>query len=253
MDRLVIRVNNIFTLISVGNRPVNIIMNDANTSISPPQRLALVYLKDETRSLLTLFLTLDSRLEDIAVKMNEVMIAQIRIAWWRDTLRSNNKPKGEPFIAMIDDVQKLFPNYDIIEPLIAMVDGWEQLIISDNYMGIETMREYAQQRGGAPFKFFAHICGEDELAEEYEKLGQIWALSPIFAQEGEQGETARTMALAYIDQLNMKQLSQKIRALSILTFPAVRYLNNMQNHEHFDERKFKYALAYIWHAISGRW
>ncbi len=252
-DRFPDIVTKIFTLIYRRNSSEIMYMDDVIASISPPQRLSLVYLKAEKRLLLTLFLIFDSRLEDIALKMNEAMIAQIRLAWWRDTLRSKNKPKGEPLIALIDEVQTYFPNDDISNILIAMVDGWEQLIMSDNDMDDAAMLEYAQLRGGKFFKCVASISNSNILVDDYDKLGRIWALSPLFGQETSQGERAKTLALDYIFELELKPLSKKVRALTILAFPAVRYLKNIHNPNKVDDNRLKYGLAYIWHAISGRW
>ncbi len=243
-----VKVNKIFTLIFPTNSCVKSCMFDAIASISPPQRLSLLYLDDELRPLLTLFLVLDSRLEDIFAKMNEAMIAQIRLAWWRDTINSDIKPKGEPLVEMIENVQNQYPKLDVTNALISLINGWEYLILSEENLSDDDIYHYASERGGAYFGLMAEACGKSELTEDFQNLGRIWALSSLFEKDNSNAEKARSLAYEYYKSFNIRQLARAIRPLSILTFPAIYALKT--NYKKQDGILF--GLSYIWHAISAR-
>lgn len=223
-------------------------MSDAIASISPPLRLSLIYSNDELRPLLTLLLALDSRIEDIFLKMNEAMIAQIRLAWWRDTINSEIKPKGEPLVEMIEKVQNQYVNLDVTNVLLSLINGWEYLILDEEVLSDNDLHDYANERGGAFFGLIAEASGKSELTEAYQSLGRIWALSFLFNKGDESADKARLLATEYYKSINYRQLSRAIRSLSILTFPAIHALKS-------DGKKqdgILFGLSYIWHAISAR-
>lgn len=206
-----------------------------------------MYLNDEIRPLLTLFLALDSRIEDIFAKMNESMIAQIRLAWWRDTINSDIKPKGEPLVEMMETVQNQYPNLDIAEALIALINGWEYRIINEESLNEYELIDYANGRG-AFFALIAAACDKTELTQGYQALGRIWALSFLFDNIGKTGEQARALAAKQYETIDFHQLSRAIRSLSLLAFPAINAIRS--NHKKQDGIFF--GLSYIWHAITAR-
>lgn len=206
-----------------------------------------MYLNDEIRPILTLFLALDSRIEDIFAKMNESMIAQIRLAWWRDTINSDIKPKGEPLVEMMETVQNQYPNLDIAEALIALINGWEYRIINEENLNEYELIDYANGRG-AFFALIAAACDKTELTQGYQALGRIWALSFLFDNIGKTGEQARSLAAKQYETIDFHQLSRAIRSLSLLAFPAINAIRS--NHKKQDGIFF--GLSYIWHAITAR-
>lgn len=208
----------------------------------------MMYLNDEIRPIFTLFLALDSRIEDIFSKMNEAMIAQIRLAWWRDTINSDIKPKGEPLVEMIEKVQNQYPNHDVTNGLIQFINGWEYLIINIESLSDQELLEYADGRGGTFFALIAAACGKAEMAKDYQALGRIWALSFLFDNIDTTGEKARSFATEQYKAIDFRALSRANRSLSLLAFPAIYALKS--NHKKQDG--IFYGLSYIWHAISAR-
>ncbi len=223
-------------------------MFDAKAAISPPQRLSLIYLQEELRPLLTLFLLLDRRIEDIILNMNEAMIAQIKLAWWRDTIKLDVKPKGEPLVKMIEDIQNQYCDLDVTNALISHINGWEYLILNEESLSNDDLYRYATERGGAFFSLIATACGQTELRQGYRDLGCIWALSLFFNNGNKDAERARILANEYYNSIDYKQLSRLIRPLSLLTFPAIHALKT--NGKKQDGISF--GFAYIWHAISAK-
>ena len=223
-------------------------MFDAITAISPPKRLALIYAKEEIRPLLTLFLALDSRIADILLKMNETIIAQMRLSWWRDMINTETKPKGEALVEMIGNVQNQYLSLDVTNTLVSFVNGWEYLICDVDYMDDQKLHEYANERGGAFFSLLFVAHNKSELSEEYRKLGCIWALSSLFNKEDRRSDRAKILANEYFNSIDYRKLSRSMRCLTLLAFPAIHALKT-------DGKKqdgISYGLAYIWHAISAR-
>ena len=103
-------------------------MQDLIDTLPPVSRLALSYAPGETHARWLTLLALDERLAGVvrAVLKGErdPIMAQFRLAWWRDRLReaSAEWPKGEPLLAALACWQ------DSHGALGALVDGWEALL-----------------------------------------------------------------------------------------------------------------------------
>ena len=87
------------------------------------QRLALAYASAAHRARYAAFFALDNRLAQIVRGRREVVLAQMRLAWWRDMLAKpvESWPKGDAVLAALRAAG---------EPaaLGALVDGWEALL-----------------------------------------------------------------------------------------------------------------------------
>ena len=131
------------------------------------QRLALSYAPKAAReSVLTLML-LDNRLASILRNRSEAIIAQMKLAWWRDRLAQDpaDWPIGEPLLERLR-VWDASPR-----ELSPLVDGWERLLADD--LTISALEEFAEGRARA------------------------WqALSPETAEHSAIGHAARQWALA---------------------------------------------------------
>ena len=89
-----------------------------------PQSLAIAYAPAAVRPQLRWLLLLDLRLQGILAKVQEPLIAQIRLAWWRDMLGKvpEERPKGEPLLARLAELE---PNTSLIEAAIGTVNATE--------------------------------------------------------------------------------------------------------------------------------
>ncbi|WP_144094990.1 hypothetical protein [Croceicoccus sediminis] len=97
---------------------------EAEAQLSPPTRLAIAYAPAAARQLWTGFFTLDHRFATIVATAREPMLAQMRLAWWRETLHRPvaDWPAGEPLLAALaawDDERGA---------LARLADGWEAMI-----------------------------------------------------------------------------------------------------------------------------
>ncbi len=87
-------------------------------------RLALSYAPARTRTFVLALMALEQRLAMIVAGDGEPMIAQIKLAWWRDRLseNANEWPVGEPLFALLQQ----FPG-DLTR-WVPLVDGYETLL-----------------------------------------------------------------------------------------------------------------------------
>ena len=99
-------------------------MSDSDSlleSLPPARRLALAYAPAAARLPLLAFLALDVRLAGIVRNSHEPMLAQLRLAWWREQLQRDGGawPEGEPLLAAL---RSWDGRHDALVPL---VDAWE--------------------------------------------------------------------------------------------------------------------------------
>ncbi len=230
------------------------VMNDVIASISPPMRLSISYLKGDQRTLLALFLAFDSRMADIYEKMTEIMIAQIRLAWWRDTLSSEHKPKGEPLIKLIEEMETIFPEVAVSNILLAMIDGWEVLMTADSVMSYDDILSYADGRGSVFFAAIAELCGKAEHNTEFAELGAIWALYNLPSNKNINNyDRVREVGNQKLLKLDVRHVAKKMRALSLLSFPAIQFFRAKNKKRDDHSHGVKFGLSYVWHAITGRY
>lgn len=108
-----------------------------------PMRLALSYAPRRWRGDVLAIWLLDQRLAAILRGRGEVLIAQIKLAWWRDRLSEDreNWPTGEPLLELLRAVH-LPP-----AALLPLVNGWERLLGED--LNASDVREFAEGRARA--------------------------------------------------------------------------------------------------------
>ncbi len=106
-------------------------------------RLALSYAPRQSRDAGLGLLALDARLAGIVRTDGEAIIAQMKLAWWRDRLSEDpaNWPVGEPLLELLA-ASGIRP-----DALVGLVDGWEGLLAEK--LTIASIDEFADGRGQA--------------------------------------------------------------------------------------------------------
>lgn len=101
---------------------------DLAETLGPVERLSLVYAPARSRPFWLGYLALESRLERAARPGGEPMLAQIKLAWWRDRFAEPASlwPAGEPLLAA------LTPWDEERAALTGLVDGWEAMTIHED-------------------------------------------------------------------------------------------------------------------------
>ena len=135
-------------------------MKDVDAALSPPMLLAIAYAPASVRVRLAWLLEFDRRLLSILDRTSEPMIAQLRLSWWRDALKSepDKRPKGEPLLASLSDIE---PDGATIDAGLLLIDAYEILAIDADSLEQDAARvqritaicnAYADWSGGAKIK-----------------------------------------------------------------------------------------------------
>jgi 15-cis-phytoene synthase len=137
--------------------------------LPPPLRLAVAYAPKSARVAFALLLLLDERLAQIVGRATEPMIAQLKLAWWRDafTAHAGQRPKGEPLLSALFDQARP----ELLTVASELVDAWEILPGHGEWTDAE-LNAFAQKRGDAVFNGYCRAAA----------AGEEWARGDIAAR-----------------------------------------------------------------------
>lgn len=168
-------------------------------------RLALGYAPPAAQQPTAALLALDERFAAILRQKREPMLAQLRLAWWRDRLQEtpDRWPAGD---AVLDALR------DWRDPaaLVPLVDGWEVLVAAR--VNRAALDRFAAGRA-AGFAALADQLGQ--LPEPARRAGRIWALADLAANISDAQERADALALAR-DGGAPPALPRSLRPLAVL-------------------------------------
>lgn len=156
--------------------------------LSEEANLALAWTPLHARPATAALLMLDQRLAGILRQKREPMLAQIRLAWWRDRLGEpvDRWPRGD----MALDALRAWRQP---EPLSAVVDGWEVLLGEE--FGEHAINAFAQGRARG-FAALAHELGQGDSAAAALEAGRLWALADLAPNLASDDERAAVLAAA---------------------------------------------------------
>ena len=164
----------------------------------PAITLALAYAPASARPVFEDLFALDRRLADAVRQASEPIIAQMKLAWWRDRFAQDPSewPKGEPLLTRL-------AQWDAdVSMLGALVDGWERLLeegpLSDDAIrgfGEGHVRAWAEASHAASSKPLPPQPGERALCWAYADLAahcsQAEDAQRVQVTAGEQGAFGR--------------------------------------------------------------
>ena len=187
---------------------------DLLDELPPPQRLALAYAPAAARPAALAMLALDARLAMIVRRRNEIVLAQMRIAWWRDMLArpAAQWPQGDP-------VLELLRGWRDPASLAALADGWEALL--DELLGPEAIDGFVAGRVGA----WIGVARESGLSADGDVglAARHWALADLAANVSDPRERALISGLARnLDPV--PALPRPLRPLAVLAALGARSL-----------------------------
>ncbi|MFN3618854.1 squalene/phytoene synthase family protein [Sphingorhabdus sp.] len=150
-------------------------MSETASQLPPPATLAIAYVPQKFRAAFALLLQIDARLEDIVHNAREPMIAQIKIAWWREAFSNEPplRPKGEPLLQALNDTNNVIP----LAALEALVSAWESLLGIDVW-NQAIVDQHIAFRAEAIFETYAAWLGSPHSMAD---LGRAWALDALGA------------------------------------------------------------------------
>ena len=191
-------------------------VDNLNESLPVLPRLTLSYCPASARPETLALLALDARLAGIVRSASEPMLAQIRLAWWRDLFQNpvEGWPDGEPLLASLACWK---PRK---KALAKLVDGWEA-ITDEGALSVPAMDHLASSRGDA-FATLASLLGAEADCKNAARMGRNWAFADLVSRLSNAEE--RNAALGVARQLDWApvRLSRKMRPLVILHGLAAR-------------------------------
>lgn len=176
--------------------------------LTPPQRLALAYAPARAKADWETLLLLDARLASVVRGAREPMLAQIRLAWWRERLAEDTAvwPRGEPLLARLAGWGKA------ARGLSALVDGWEVLLGE----GTLDPGAFAAGRVGAVAALAEHLRADMTIGAENAARG--WALADLAGHLGDAEE--RAVALAASAAVEHGRVGRELRPVAVLRAAA---------------------------------
>jgi phytoene synthase len=174
-------------------------MSDAREILAPEARLALAYTPAAMRPQILAILALDARMAELVRGAREVILGQMRLAWWRDALAADpaGRRQGDPVLAAL----RAWPGDDAA--LSALVDGWE-FLLGDEPLTAARIDGFAAGRAAA----WAALGGEPAA-----RTARRWALADLAGHCRDRAERELVASTARPPQ---EPLPRALRGLAML-------------------------------------
>ncbi|MGD9664600.1 MAG: hypothetical protein AB7U34_05295 [Novosphingobium sp.] len=175
------------------------------------QRLALAYAPRAARVPTLALMALDQRLARVLSAASEPIAAQLRLAWWRDTLRGGLATKApDPLLTALNAWQGRET------ALIGLVDAWEEMLLEAP--APDSVLEGVAMARGASFAALADLLDcNDAAGENVHKAGSLWAFADLAAGLGNKDERAACLSHARSIALPVERLPRQLRPLAVLS------------------------------------
>ncbi|MFM6932795.1 MAG: hypothetical protein ACKOUT_11185 [Novosphingobium sp.] len=149
--------------------------------LSPLYRLALAYAPGPAKPAWLSVLALDTRLAGLLRQARDPVLAQIRLAWWRERLQQSpqERPRGEPLLARLSDWA------DGGRSLVPLVDGWEALL-GEPPLPLDALESFVQGRVAA----ISALAGSLGLTDPAPDPARCWAMADLAVHLGDPREQA---------------------------------------------------------------
>jgi phytoene synthase len=185
--------------------------------LDPALAVALAWQPRASRPALASLFELDRRLGDALARAQEPLLAQVRLAWWRDRLIDQaGYHSGEPLL------KKLADRWGERRAMLReLVDGWENLL-GDAPLPASAINAFAAGRGRA-LAAFTEVAGDRASAASAEAAGRCWAFADLAwrSSDDRERELARSLGLA-VDLPALR--SRELRGVEVLKALAQRAL-----------------------------
>lgn len=173
------------------------------------QRLALSYAPRRGRAVSLAVLALDTRLARTALGGKEPVLAQLRLAWWRDRFKADPAlwPEGEPLLALLRDSGLR------VAPLGNLVDAWEQLLVDTD--GSEAAIKGLIDARSAAWTAVGKTLGQTE-SSAIDLAARQWAWADLAHRLGAAPDAGLFGQLAETLQWGRTSLPAELRTLAVL-------------------------------------
>lgn len=194
-------------------------MEPAQADELPPEvELALSYTPESHRAKFRALFAFDQRLARIVAGTTEVMLGQMRLAWWREQLAVSpeERPQGD---AVLNELGQHWQGSE--GALTSLIDSWELMVATDQ-LSVGDVKQYAIQRS-APFEALVTPSDESVAASISAAIARY-----VFADAANGVSNNRERALFVEEGLERSgpghRLPKELRGLAVLQALALRSL-----------------------------
>ena len=179
------------------------------------RRLALAYAPGRSRVQWLGLLALDARLGGVVRAAHEPLLAQIKLAWWRDELAKPlaERRRGEPLLELLNAWG------DNAGSLGALVDGWEVLLAGEDLTRADVVA-FADARARACCGLAATV---GVAADNAAIAAQRWALADLAAAIADPAQRAVVEGVIGEQQWPRIRLPRELRPLQVFYGLARRH------------------------------
>lgn len=183
---------------------------------TPPLRLALAYSNARARPHWAALMQLDARFARIVAQTNEPALAQIKLAWWRETFARpiEEWPQGEPLLARLSawGVAR--------DTLAALADGWEAMI-GERPLPAASLAALSDARAWAMVGLGRVVSSRTDR-RIIQRAAYRWSLADIAIHQGDAEERSRAMALLAAADGVEGRVDKAMRPLTVIQAMAER-------------------------------
>ena len=161
------------------------------------------------------FFALDARIGGYVLGAQEPLLAQMRIAWWRDELAKPPaaRPQGDKLLDLVG------ANSD---GLAALLDGWEALL-AESPLGERGLRQFVEGREAAAAGLAVRL--DVRRVEEVHRAARLWALADLAYRLPDGSDRALALPMAQADLATKTPLPKSMRPLAVLAGLSRRALD----------------------------
>lgn len=171
-------------------------------ALPPAERFALAYAPPRLRPRYEALLALDGALARLTAGAREPVLAQVKLAWWRDRIAGSGAAGEHPVLAAVATDWSL-----ALAPLIALIDAWEEVAVG-NRDRIAVAKVLAASRSGA-------FAAAAELpAATAADAARAWSFVTLAAREDAPHTVEALLAAARAVQAS--PMPSSLRTLAIL-------------------------------------
>ncbi|KPM13613.1 squalene/phytoene synthase family protein [Citromicrobium sp. WPS32] len=195
---------------------------ESGPATDPSLALALAYAPRDARPVFDDLFALDRRLADAVRQASEPIIAQLKLAWWRDRFAQDRSdwPKGEPLLARL-------AAWDAdVSQLASLVDGWEALL-AEGPLTVEGITAFAEGHANA-WALAAAALGEPGPPLPHH-TALLWSYADLAQHCSTPEDAERVRAVARERSLlgeTPPRLSRALRPFAVLGTQGLRSLRS---------------------------
>lgn len=195
--------------------------DDVNELLPPAERLALAYAPSGSKRAIAAIFQLDARLAHAAMGASEPIIAQLKLAWWRERLggAGDTGPIGEPLLERLTELGLLQPG------LCEMVDGWEQVAVAEH--GHCDWPAWARKRA-AGWGVVTETLAGPEWRSAALLAGSRWAIADLAARTTNESERQSLLDAGRTIGSVPAPLPKAVRPFAVLDALARRSLDRSE-------------------------